>query len=76
MPKVEDTPPASIDPKIGVMRCLRCRSYLQRSGHEPHRLECSGCGQNYYAVMQLVPIEAPLPLLPEVPHVERDKGSG
>lgn len=41
-----------------VMRCLRCKSACQRSGREPHRVVCEGCGQNYLVVMQLVPVEA------------------
>lgn len=41
-----------------VMRCLRCRGLkLERSGKEPHRLICKDCGQNFFAVMQLVPVE-------------------
>lgn len=40
----------------GTMRCPRCRSMLDRSGREPHRYECPNCKQDYFLVMQLVPV--------------------
>ncbi len=42
----------------GVMRCLRCKGVLERSGREPHRYECPDCKQNYFLVMQLVPVDS------------------
>jgi predicted nucleic acid-binding Zn-ribbon protein len=47
----------------GVMRCLRCKTLLERSGKEPHRLICPKCGQHYFLQMQLVPVAAPDRLL-------------
>jgi hypothetical protein len=43
---------------IGVMRCLRCKNTLERSGKEPYRYICSSCGQHYFLEMQLIPVEA------------------
>ena len=41
----------------GQMLCLRCKSRdLAQSGGEPYRLVCAKCGQNYFAVMQLIPV--------------------
>lgn len=40
------------------LRCLRCSSReMHRSGREPYRVICSGCGSNYFLVMQLTPVE-------------------
>lgn len=40
------------------LRCLRCSSRdMHRSGREPYRVICSGCGANFFLVMQLVPVE-------------------
>jgi hypothetical protein len=60
----------------GVMRCLRCKSTLERSGKEPYRYICSDCGQHYFLQMQLVPVEAPhrTPLL-EQDNAERSSGT-
>lgn len=46
------------DRNTGNLACLRCkdRSRLQRTGREPYRLECPTCGQNYFVVMQLIPV--------------------
>ena len=43
---------------VGLMRCLRCRNVLHQSGREPYRFVCSSCGQNFIAVMQLVPVDS------------------
>lgn len=61
---------------LGVMRCLRCKGRLERSGKEPHRHICSDCGQHYFLQMQLVPVEAPsqIPLL-EGNSAERRSGT-
>ena len=59
-----------------MMVCLRCRHALVPSGQEPHRFVCSDCGQNYFAVMQLVPTEPlRLPALSEAVDVEQDSGA-
>ena len=42
---------------VSLMRCSSCRNQLSVSGQEPHRFICSGCGQNFHLVMQLVPVE-------------------
>lgn len=54
------------DSSANVMQCLRCRGRLEPSGSEPHRHVCSNCGQNYFLVLRLVPVD-PLrpPMLPE-----------
>lgn len=58
----------------GLMRCTTCRGFLQPSGREPHRYICESCGQNFFVVMQLVPVDpAHRPLLPEVSEGERAK---
>lgn len=59
------------------MRCLRCKgTELMRSGREPHRLICNGCGQNFLVVMQLVPVSADdRPLMLEEANVA-DRGTG
>lgn len=44
-------------PTLGVMKCARCKGTLSQSGQESYRLICDGCGQNYFAVMQLMPTE-------------------
>lgn len=53
----------------GVMRCSGCRAQLVPSGQEPTRFICEACGQNFQAVMHLVPVEPlnrrPPPLLPD-----------
>lgn len=60
---------------VGVMRCLRCRGTLDQSGREPHRYECPNCGQHYFLVMKLVPVDSDnLPLL-ETQHAERRQGT-
>jgi len=63
---------------VGLMRCLRCKSTLERSGKEPTRHVCSNpnCGQHYILQMQLVPVEAPrtTPLL-EGSDAERSPGT-
>lgn len=41
----------------GVMKCLVCSGTLERSGQEPQRLICCVCGQNFLAVLRLVPVE-------------------
>ncbi len=42
------------------MRCAHClNGDLERSGQEPHRYVCAGCGQNFFLIMSLVPT-APL----------------
>lgn len=43
----------------GLMRCLRCKGTLERSGKEPTRHICSNCGQHFILQMQLVPVAAP-----------------
>lgn len=58
------------DDSVGMMRCLRCRNLLERSGREPHRYECPNCKQNYFLVMQLVPVDSDDKLLLET-HAER-----
>jgi len=30
-----------------------------QSGKEPYRFECGGCGQHYFVVMQLTPVDPP-----------------
>lgn len=40
----------------GVMKCLRCKGVLEQSGGEAYRFVCRGCGQNFIATMQLVPV--------------------
>ena len=40
-----------------LMRCSTCRGLLAQSGLEPHRYICSSCGQNFFLVMRLVPVE-------------------
>lgn len=57
----------------GVMRCLRCKGTLERSGREPHRYECFDCKQNYFLVMQLVPVDSDRPVLEA--HAERCQGT-
>jgi len=56
-------------PLTGLMRCSKDRASLIQSGQEPHRFVCEVCGQNYLAVMQLVPVEPlrRLQLPPETP---------
>lgn len=40
------------------LRCLRCKSRdMHRSGREAYRVVCAACGANYFAVMQLIPVE-------------------
>lgn len=40
------------------LRCLRCKSMdLVQTGREPYRRECNECGQNYFLVAQLQPVE-------------------
>lgn len=60
------------DKTQGILRCLRCSSLdIVRSGKEPYRHECVGCGQHYIVVLQLVPVAAPdRPHLLESPVVE------
>lgn len=66
------------DEGAGLMRCLRCKNTLERSGKEPFRHVCSNpdCGQHYFLQMQLVPVEAPdeTPLL-EGADAERGTGT-
>lgn len=60
-----------------LMRCLRCKSTnLMKSGREPYRFVCDDCGQNFHAVMQLVPVEPDdrVPLL-EANVAEQDPGT-
>jgi len=41
------------------MRCPRCKGKgLSRSGREPYRFICDACGQHYFAVMQLIPVDS------------------
>lgn len=47
---------------------------MERSGQELHRYVCTKCGQHYFLVVQLIPTDAPTPLL-EVTH-GYDKVSG
>lgn len=60
----------------GLMRCLRCKGTLERSGKEPYRYICSKCGQHYFLQMQLVPVAPPheTPLL-EGCDAERGEGA-
>lgn len=44
---------------LGLIRCLRCKETLERSGKEPHRLICPQCNQHYMMQMNLVPVDAP-----------------
>jgi len=43
--------------KEGLTRCLRCKDFLTPSGKEPHRLVCPSCGQNFFVVLQLIPVD-------------------
>ena len=53
-------------PSEGSMWCTQCRGHLVSSGQEPHRFVCEECGQNFLAILQLVPVEpARRPLLTE-----------
>jgi hypothetical protein len=58
-----------------LMRCNGCGSDLAPSGQEPHRFICTKCGQNYLAVMQLVPVPPRPPLLGQGPGVESSPGA-
>ena len=61
----------------GLMLCLRCRGHLAPSGQEPHRFICEKCGQNFLAVMLLIPVDpVRLPALPEVGDAGRGQGAG
>ena len=62
------------DETFSAMRCLRCKSTLDRSGREPHRYECPTCKQHYLLVMQLVPVDSDDRLLEEA-HAERHPGT-
>jgi len=46
--------PVSADDFI---RCPQCRGQLLPSGVEVHRHVCEGCGQNYHAILQFVPVD-------------------
>ena len=50
------------------MRCLQCKGVLQASGQEPYRFVCGDCGQNFVAVLQLMPVDPRRP--PELPAPE------
>ena len=66
---------SEFDESRSLMRCLRCRGRLEKTGREPYRFACGACGQNYMVVMQLVPVDAgKVPLL-ESPVAERGQGS-
>jgi hypothetical protein len=56
------------------MRCLHCKHPLEASGQEPYRYVCSACGQNFVAVMQLVPVEPLRPL--QLPAAEEPGRAG
>ena len=58
----------------GVMRCLRCKGMLERSGQEPHRYECIKCRQNFILIMQLIPVDSDRPVLVEA-HAQRREGT-
>lgn len=61
----------------GVLRCLRCKgTNLGRSGKEVYRRECLDCGQHYFLVMQLQPVDPiDTPLL-ETASAKSDQGTG
>lgn len=63
--------------ETSALRCLRCRGFnLVRSGKEAYRHECLDCGQHYFAVMQLVPVDSPKPSpLLENPVAEPSSGA-
>lgn len=65
MPDSTELAPTEPDTQTGVLRCLRCRTYLTRTGREAYRFECLACGAHFFAVLQLVPVEPerPRPLL-------------
>src|SRR5688572_2870340 len=45
-------------PERECLRCLRCSSRdMHRSGREPYRVICGGCGSHYHVVMQLVSVD-------------------
>jgi phage FluMu protein Com len=58
-----------------LMRCLRCKSMLDRSGREPYRYECPNCKQHYFLVMQLVPVDPEEDHLLEEAHADRRQGT-
>ena len=60
---------------LGILRCLRCRNHLSKSGKEPSRLVCERCGQEYHAVLQLIPID-PKPEERLLANVEPGDGTG
>ncbi len=72
----EDTPTQIPTQETGALRCLRCRGFnLARSGKEAYRHECLDCGQHYFAVMQLVPVDNPEPS-PLLENAVAEPGSG
>jgi len=39
------------------IKCLRCKDRLEPSGMEPYRHICVACGQHYFVVVQITPVE-------------------
>lgn len=65
--------PDNFDMDRTVLRCLRCKGKnLVRSGKEPYRFICEECGQHYFIVMQLQPVDPPA----QTPLLESDAGHG
>lgn len=63
----------STSENLGVLKCLRCRGQLAKSGKEPTRLVCEKCGQEYHAVLHLQPID---PKPESLPELDAGRGSG
>jgi hypothetical protein len=72
----DEISPQIASQETGALRCLRCRSLnLTRSGKEAYRHECLDCGQHYFIVMQLVPVDNPRSSLLEKSVAEPGSGA-
>jgi len=43
--------------EIGHLRCTHCRGLLAASGQEPYRVICDKCGQNFFVVLRVEPVD-------------------